>query len=75
MKLADDANRAKESLPGRLVLWRRMRGDGPTGIVGQEGETAPAGYGAWGAAPVDPRYTLEFSPETQALQAKLRRPR
>ena len=52
-----------------------MEGDGPTGIVGQEGEAAPAGYEAWGSAPVDPSYTLEFSPDTQALQAKLRRPR
>ena len=59
----------------RLVLWRRMHGDGPTGIIGQEGEAVPAGYEAWGSAPVDPKYALEFSPETRALQTKLRRPR
>jgi hypothetical protein len=29
MKFADDANRGKESVPGRLVLWRRMQGGGP----------------------------------------------
>ncbi len=73
MKLGDDANRGKESLPGRPVLWRRMQRGGPTGIIGQEGEAVPPGYEAWGAAPADPTYTLEFSPETQALQDKIRR--
>jgi hypothetical protein len=57
------------------VLWRRMQGGGPTGIIGQEGEATPAGYEAWGSAPADPKYALEFSPETQALQTKLRRTR
>jgi nicotinate phosphoribosyltransferase len=75
MKFADDANRGKESVPGRPVLWRRMQGGGPTGIIGQEGEATPAGYEAWGSAPADPKYALEFSPETQALQTKLRRTR
>ena len=75
MKFADDANRGKESIPGRPVLWRRMQGGGPTGIIGQEGEATPAGYEAWGAAPADATYALEFSPETQALQTKLRRTR
>ncbi len=73
MKFADDASRGKESVPGRPVLWRRMQGGGATGIIGQEGEAAPAGYEAWGAAPADPRYALEFSPETRALQTELRR--
>jgi hypothetical protein len=45
------------------------------GIIGQEGEATPAGYEAWGSAPADPRYALEFSPETQTLQTKLRRTR
>jgi hypothetical protein len=75
MKFADDANRGKESVPGRLVLWRRMQGSGPTGIIGQAGEAVPAGYAAWGSAPAEPTYTLAFSPETQALQTQLRRPR
>src|SRR5262249_13759456 len=73
MKFADDANRGKESVPGRPVLWRRMQSNGPTGIIGQEGEAVPAGYEAWGAAPADPKYALEFSAETQALQTRLLR--
>jgi len=57
------------------VLWRRTQDGGPTRIISQEGEAAPAGYEAWGAAPADPKYTLELSAETQALQNKLRRTR
>ena len=68
MKFADDANRGKKSVPGRPVLWRRMHGGGPAGIIGQEGEAAPAGYEAWGSTPADPKYALEFSSETQALE-------
>ena len=30
MKFADDANRGKESVPGRPVLWRRMQDGGPS---------------------------------------------
>jgi hypothetical protein len=75
MKFADDANRGKKSAPGRPVLWRRMQGGDPTGIIGQQGEAAPAGYEARGSAPADPKYSLEFSPETQALQTKFRRTR
>jgi len=45
MKFADDTKRAKESVPGRAVRWRRMQG-GPTGIIGQEGGVALAGYEA-----------------------------
>jgi hypothetical protein len=52
-----------------------MQGAGPTGIIGQEGEAAPAGYEAWGGAPADPKYALEFSRETQTLQSKLRKTR
>ena len=72
-RIADDANHGKESIPGRPVLWRRMKGSGATGIIGQEGEAAPAGYEAWGAAPADPKYALEFSHETQVLQSKIRK--
>ena len=57
------------------MLWRRTQDGGPTRIISQEGEAAPAGYEAWGAAPADPKYTLELSAETQALQNKLRRTR
>src|SRR5262249_37428427 len=75
MKFADAAHPGEESNPGRPVLWRRMQGGGPTGIIGQEGEATPGGYEAWAAAPADPKYALEFSPETKALQTKLRRTR
>jgi hypothetical protein len=75
IKVDFDGYRGKESIPGRPVLWRRMQGGGPTGIIGQEGETAPAGYEAWSAAPADPKYALAFSPETQALQTRLRKTR
>jgi nicotinate phosphoribosyltransferase len=73
MKFADEAHRGKESIPGRPVLWRRMRGDGPTGIVGQEGEAVADGYEPWASAPPDPKYAIAYSPATQALQEKLRR--
>ena len=49
-----------------------MHGGGPTGIIGQEAEAVPAGYEAWGAAPADSKYGLEFSLETRALEARLR---
>ncbi len=75
MKFSDEANRGKESIPGRPVLWRRMRGDGPTGIVGQEGERVAEGYEAWAAAPSDPKSAIDYSPETRSLQEKLRRAR
>lgn len=44
MKFSNDA--AKESIPGRPVIFRRMGApDGePVSIIGQEGETAPKGY-------------------------------
>lgn len=37
-------SRHKESLPGKPVVFRRTTGNGPAGIVGQEGERAPDGY-------------------------------
>lgn len=44
MKLGDEPGSGKESLPGRPVVFRRVRGEGPAGIAGQEGEDAPEGY-------------------------------
>ncbi|MBI4863080.1 MAG: nicotinate phosphoribosyltransferase [Candidatus Riflebacteria bacterium] len=44
MKFANEADGAKESVPGEPVVFRRVTGNGPIGIVGQEGEEPPAGY-------------------------------
>ncbi|HEX4515194.1 MAG TPA: hypothetical protein VH054_16725, partial [Polyangiaceae bacterium] len=42
MKFSNDAG--KVSVPGVPVVWRRTRGDGPAGIVAQEGEPLREGY-------------------------------
>jgi len=44
MKISDDEGEGKRSIPGEPVIWRRLRGDGPVGIVGQAGETPPENY-------------------------------
>lgn len=44
MKFANEVGSGKQSVPGRPVLFRKAEGDGPWGIVGQEGEDAPKGY-------------------------------
>ncbi|MEM7153267.1 MAG: nicotinate phosphoribosyltransferase [Myxococcota bacterium] len=44
MKFGDAAGRGKRSVPGRPVVWRRLRGDGPLGIIGQAGERVPEDY-------------------------------
>lgn len=59
MKFANDGRPAggaaqdgKQSVPGRPVLFRRQPGAvGPLGIIGQEGEAAPAGYALLTGAP------------------------
>ena len=38
MKFANETGGGKESVPGRPVVWRRVRGVGPLGIVAQAGE-------------------------------------
>lgn len=85
MKFGNEAGAGKQSIPGRPVLFRRDAGAvGPVGIVGQEGEAAPAGCSlltgsaragavaeARAVAAADQR--LEHSPATQALVATCRR--
>jgi nicotinic acid phosphoribosyltransferase len=44
MKISDDEGEGKRSIPGQPVTWRRLRGDGPVGIIGQAGETPPENY-------------------------------
>lgn len=34
----------KRSVPGKPVVWRRVRGEGPLGIIAQEGEPVRDGY-------------------------------
>jgi nicotinate phosphoribosyltransferase len=42
MKFSNDAG--KKSIPGEPVVWRRVSGDGPGGIVAQRDEPVRAGY-------------------------------
>jgi nicotinic acid phosphoribosyltransferase len=44
MKFGNESGVGKQSVPGRPVVWRRIRGDGPIGIIGQAGETVPEDY-------------------------------
>ena len=43
MKLVGPEPSGKRSLPGRPVVFRRVAGDGPLGLVGQAGEPPPPG--------------------------------
>jgi nicotinate phosphoribosyltransferase len=44
MKFGNDSGVGKQSVPGRPVVWRRVRGVGPIGIIGQAGEGVPEDY-------------------------------
>lgn len=44
MKLGDDVGVGKRSTPGHPVVWRRLRGNGPVGIIGQLDEPVPEDY-------------------------------
>ena len=44
MKFGNAAASGKRSVPGRPVVWRRLRGDGPIGIIGQAGEPVRDNY-------------------------------
>jgi hypothetical protein len=44
MKFGNEAGRGKQSVPGRPVTWRRLRGAGPVGIIAQAGEPVPDDY-------------------------------
>lgn len=85
MKFANEAGSGKQSVPGRPVVFRRVSGDGPFGIIGQEGEPCPEGYALLtGGAPSPeslaqvmalPPERLEatLSPATRALVEELTR--
>jgi nicotinic acid phosphoribosyltransferase len=44
MKFGNERGLGKQSVPGQPVVWRRLRGDGPLGIIAQAGETPPEDY-------------------------------
>ncbi len=44
MKFGNAAASGKRSVPGRPVVWRRLRGEGPLGIIGQAGEEVRDNY-------------------------------
>ena len=72
MKFSNDAG--KKSLPGEPVVWRRVSGDGPGGVVAQRGEPVRAGYMLLTAAERAPRdrpadERVEPSDGTRALMS------
>lgn len=85
MKFGNESGGGKQSVPGRPVLFRRRAGaSGPFGVVGQEGEAAPAGYELLTGAPAlrtpplseaeavaEGDRRLALSPATQALVEQL----
>lgn len=83
MKFGDEAGAGKESIPGRPLVARRVRGEGPVGLVVQEGEALPEGYAHGDAlegaeltlARDIPGAALAQSPATQALVGACRRAR
>ncbi len=44
MKFGNERGLGKQSVPGHPVVWRRLRGDGPLGVIAQAGETPPEDY-------------------------------
>jgi nicotinic acid phosphoribosyltransferase len=44
MKFGNERGLGKTSVPGRPVVWRRLRGSGPIGIIGQAGEPVREDY-------------------------------
>lgn len=44
MKFGNARGLGKQSVPGVPVVWRRLRGNGPLGVIGQLGEDIPEDY-------------------------------
>jgi len=79
MKFGNELAEGKQSIPGSPVVFRRVSGTGPIGLVGQHGEAAPEGYVLLTGAPSDttpsvaeeaPR--VAYTAATQALVDELR---
>jgi nicotinate phosphoribosyltransferase len=79
MKFGDEDGLGKTSVPGRPVTWRRVRGDGPLGIIGQKDEPVHGDYVCLSesgeARSILPSGPAEFtpSPETKHLMRSLTR--
>lgn len=78
MKFSDDAG--KVSVPGVPVVWRRMRGSGPMGIIAQEDERVQGGYARLDTQSDGNDYkvlpeeeTVELSEATRALAVAAKR--
>lgn len=81
MKFGNEQGLGKVSVPGRPVAWRKLRGDGPLSIIGQDGEKPPEDYTVLNGNPEavsqinlckawpSPDWEFEYnlSPETQRL--------
>jgi nicotinic acid phosphoribosyltransferase len=81
MKFGDEAGAGKESVPGQPVVFRRLAGEGPSGVIGQLGEAPPAGYAQLTDAAVGTELgnladaQAVLSPRTQSIVNKLREAR
>ena len=81
MKFGDEAGAGKESVPGHPVVFRRVHGDGPVGVIAQIDEAPPPGYarltdGAPIGTPADLRDArVVLSGATRAIANGLRQAR
>jgi nicotinic acid phosphoribosyltransferase len=78
MKFGNEQGEGKQSIPGRPVVFRRVSGEGPIGVVGQEGEVAPEGYALLTGAdrPIAGHTEdsgLGVSPQTRAIVEQLKK--
>lgn len=85
MKFGNEAGLGKVSIPGRPVAWRRVRGDGPLSVIGQEDERVPEDFVALNGNPealaqlrvcnvrCEGEQPYMLSPETQRLVDQFKR--
>lgn len=76
MKFGDEPGSGKESVPGEPVVFRRVSGSGPAGLIGQHDEAPPEGYVRLDTS-VEPleapsEFSVGPSPATAAMIATLR---
>jgi len=88
MKFGNDEGLGKQSIPGDPVIWRRLRGNGPSGIIGQKDERVEDNYVLLSGNPesiryiqvaninkgvLSQRYKYTLSNETKEIVNKLRK--